>query len=255
MDKNNKHIDHNSTAQYIDWLRGQGKKPDEAVIEHVATCFECKEEILELSEILDKEDKSGKSRQLWKSNSRLIIRAAAVLVGVLVVALAIEFLRQDDDSIQIVKEDTDSLQLTPLDSAIQNIDTIIPEVKDDVPVVTVVQHDTIKFAENFKPNQGLEVLMNAHFRSDAGDGDLSYQKQKEVYYVGDDFEFDFSNSEDEEIVLLIMDHLGNDVAKLTHGADSNIVTLSSEPGIYYWKLSTSDELLKLGKFKLFSKSN
>ena len=255
MDNNNTHIDQNSTAQYIDWLRGQGNRPDEAVIEHVASCYKCKEEILELSEILDKEDRAVDQRLLRKSNIQLIIRAAAVLIGVIVVALAIEFLRPDNDPIQIVNDDTDSVQVSPRDSVYDTNRTIIPESKDDNLVVTIVQHDTIKFAANFEPNRGLEVLINAHFRSKSTVGESSEEKQQVVYYAGDKFKFDFSSFMITNVVLSIVDHLGSNIVQLTPKDKPSTVNLDWKPGLYYWKLSTSDELLELGKFRLYSKDN
>ncbi len=255
MDNNNKHIDHNSTAQYIDWLRGQGERPDESVIEHVAACYECKEEILELSEILDMEDKTIDQRQLRKSNRQLIIRAAAVLIGVMLVALAIEFLRPDNDPIQIVSDDVDSVQLTPKDSLYDTQEAIFPEAKDDTPVITMVQHDTIKFAMNFEPNRGLEVLINAHFRSNTIVDESSKEQLQAVYYKGDKFRFDFSRYKKRNVVVSIVDHSGSSIVQLSTNDDSSTVSLDFDPGLYYWKLSTSDELLELGKFRLYSKDN
>lgn len=255
MDKSNTHIDNNSKAQYIDWLRGQGDKPDEVVIEHVASCYQCKEEILELSEILDKEDRFMDHRWLRKSKSQLLIRAAAVLVGVIVVALAIEFLKPDKRPIQIVHDDTDTVQLTPADSAFNTKDAIFQEAKDDSPVIKIIQHDTIKYAANFEPNQGLEVLINAHFRSKTVKGESYKEKRQVVYHSGDKFIFDLGRFVNSKVVLSIVDHSGSKIAQIESDGNSNNIVLDWKPGLYYWKLSTSEELLELGKFRLYSQGN
>ena len=254
MDNNNTHIEQNSKAQYIDWLRGQGEKPDESVIEHVAECYECKEEILELSDILDKEDVTIHKRQPTKLSTKLIMRFAAVLIGVIVVVLAIEFLRPDENVIHIVSDDTDSVQVTSRDS-LNNAEDLKIHEENNNPVVTIVQHDTIKFADNFAPNKGLEILINAQFRSNTIVDESKKGQQLAVYYIGDTFNFGFSLYENHNVVLTIVDHSGESIDQLTPEDDSNAVVLDWEPGLYYWKLSTSDELLDLGKFRLYSKNN
>lgn len=46
-------LDENEIAQYVDYVYLGMGKPDGEVLDHVAGCYECKMEILELCEIMD----------------------------------------------------------------------------------------------------------------------------------------------------------------------------------------------------------
>jgi hypothetical protein len=48
----NSHLNENEIAQYAEYLNGDNVEPDEEVRLHVESCMECKQEILEVSEII-----------------------------------------------------------------------------------------------------------------------------------------------------------------------------------------------------------
>jgi hypothetical protein len=253
MGKQTKHIDENLSAQYVDWLRGEGPKPKIEVIEHVASCFRCKEELLELAEILDSEDRAQGLIKNKRTNLKIILRAAAVLAGVLVVALAIEFLKGDQQDDALVDDQTEinpvkSNVSKPLINDTSNLDDSIQE-----PTVMVIQHDTIKYAENFKINPGLEVLIEANFRSENNLASTNILRQQCL--IGDTLKLNFSGFDQEGKIFSLISNLGRSVKDVNVQEVLEFPLLDLDPGLYYWKLVTSDEILVLGNFKLFSKSN
>ncbi len=251
MSDSKKHIDENATAQYIDWIRNQGQKPDQDVVDHVSDCESCRSEIMELADVLDQEDRkisvSSKSYKLGP-----IIRAAAVLAAVLVVALAIQFLRNDPKDVTIVEDITDSTDVMRQDS-IEEHPEIVKD-KSERPVEIVIQHDTIQYAANFEPNPALEVLYQAHFRSNQSDLDTIFRDEYN-YHQGDTLWLDFSFIQASKLSAALLSNSGQELTIID--ATEGIVTLylNFSPGLYYWKLVTSDELLLVGKLKIFSKSN
>ncbi len=251
MSDSKKHIDDNATAQYIDWLRNQGEKPDQDVVDHVSECESCRLEIMELADVLDHEDRKVNSSS--KSNTLvLIIRAAAVLAAVLVVALAIQFLRNDPNEVTIVEDTSDSTEIMMQDSIEEHPEVV--EEGSEGRVEIVIQHDTIQYAANFEINPALEILYKAHFRSTKPNLETNYRTEN-TYFQGDTLSLDFSSEQESKLSVSLLSNTGKEISQLDAIEGKITLQLKYAPGLYYLKLVTSDELLLVGKLKIFSKTD
>lgn len=254
MDDRWTHIDENAKAGYIDWLRGEGSRPAREIIDHVADCRACREEILELSELLDQQDVTSTKREPRKQRISSLLRIAAVFGGIVLVAIALYFLTQEDPSsdVQITEKSPSEHLLSeqdslPEDSSFQNEREGI-----ETPVI-VAQHDTIRFASAFLPNPELEILVHLNFRSSEGALDVfkaaipeTLSRESEVILTWGAF------SEDPDIRIVILDNTGTEVFSKRPEEKAEALDLSFPPGVYYWKLIQPDGLVGAGKFRLYS---
>lgn len=245
----NKHIDNNAKAGYIDWLRNEGPAPDQSIIEHVTSCFDCKKEILELSEMLDTVDgeakiikKKGKSKQI---DLKLMIKAVAILMGVMAVALIIQFLRPEPENLEIaVSQDILEADTVEKDTS-ESVLVILPEK------VVIIKHDTILYAANFAPNGGLDILVDAKFRSVEKD---KFEKDqfKEIYKKGENLKVKFAGMIAQDIEFVLVSNTGSNLITIKVENSEVSLDLKYEPGLYYWKIVVSDELFMVGKFKILT---
>lgn len=253
MDDRIRHIDTNAKAAYIDWLRGEGPKPDPGIVRHVEGCTVCKEEVLELAGILDEltpEDLRLTSR---KQNLTLLVRAAAVLIGVTLVALMIQFLRHDKEEIILVNDQTDSVEIVDsLQHHPDEPDSLLLE-PDKEPFKLVIQHDTIKYAQNFIPDQGLESLVVSHFRNSSFQD--SILRLKEDYSIDEELLVKMPKSMGAKASFALLSNQGKTLLHKKLKDEDLVVKLSYLPGLYYWKMADSEGLIVVGKFILHSKAD
>lgn len=250
MDDVKQHIDKNARAEYIDWLRGDRPPPDERILEHVGACFDCKQEILELADILDALDKDEQSKKVRLINLKVVLRAVAVLAGVMAVALIIQFLKPKDDSVELAGTDKEIIKSANPSEAVLNDSSPALEI---IPAneVVIIKHDTILYAANYKANPGLETLVKARFRS-LEESIFDREQISEQLKIGEILNVDFTGLLGDDIEFVLMSNTGKNLKVIKLDDKKMQLVLNYEPGLYYWKIIISDELFMLGKFKLFS---
>ena len=246
MTEPEQHINANQTAAYIDWIRKEGKPPEKEVLEHVASCQACKQEILELAGVLDDLDQNEKKsgRQAWLNP---LIRVAAVLAGVTIVALAIQFFRHPSADQAIAGQDQDSTQITPTDHQVLP-DSTLQEPTASEPVM-IIQHDTVLYAANFEPDTGLEILMESHFRSDGGNDRVV---QQAIFKTGSRIKLSDLTAVDSGDEFTLLNNRGEMLRRLKRSDWTQGLILDYQPGLYYWKITDQRGILLSGRFKLFS---
>ncbi len=250
MDEVKQHIDDNAKAGYIDWLRNEGPRPDEKILEHVAECSTCKYEIFELSELLDRADQTGKTVKNHKMKLNLVLRAVAVLAGVMAVALIVQFLKPEKGETEIAQLEGDSVQVVSAEVDSER-DSALSKNSPDPEVIEITQHDTIKYAANFVQNYGLETLINARFRSENSD-DTEKNMIAQLQKIGDELNLDLSNLKGSNVEFILISNTGKKLKNINTQEQKVKLKLNLDPGLYYWKIIRSDEILKVGKFRLFN---
>ncbi|MEA1878181.1 MAG: hypothetical protein U9N86_15155 [Bacteroidota bacterium] len=250
MDEVKQHIDENAIAGYVDWVRKEGPRPEESILDHVASCSNCKSSILELTEMLDGVDQAGKHEKGRKIQLNLVLRAVAVLAGVLAVALIVQFLKPEKAELEVAKLNDDSVHIISPQVELEN-DTILLEDTSRAEVIEIIQHDTILFAANYTPNPGLEALVEARFRSVAKNG-IEKDLIPETLRTGEKLTLDFSSIDGNEIEFIVVNNIGDDMKTILPQRSIVSIELNFDPGLYYWKIISSDEILLLGKFRLFN---
>ncbi|MCK5822312.1 MAG: hypothetical protein KAH17_10500 [Bacteroidales bacterium] len=248
MDEVKQHIDDNAIAGYIDWLRSDGPKPEESILDHVASCSSCKSSILELSEMLDGQDKAEEPTESRKRKMIFILRAVALLAGVLAVAMMIQFLKPEKKSVEMAQVNDDSLRIIAPSEQLET-DTILLRNDAEAEVIDIIQHDTILYAANYVPNQGLEALVSARFRSVTLDNKNNIMIPG-VLMRGEELSLDLSDIEDKEIEFILVSNTGENLLLVNPKELKIEIKLNFDPGLYYWKLISSDDILMVGKFRL-----
>jgi len=251
MDDVKQHIDDNAMAVYVDWLRHDGPKPDERILEHVASCSSCKRSILELSEMLDGVDRADGLEKKRGIKLNYILRAVAVLVGVFAVAMIVQFLRPEKTDVELALVDDDSVQIIISSTELEE-DTLSPRKISQTEEIEIVQHDTIRYAANFKPNPGLEAMVSARFRS-AKQEEVSISLPPEKLVKGETITLKLLGADDKEAEFILISNKGENLRIIVPNESVITMELNFDPGLYYWKLISSDEVILFGKFRLYNK--
>ncbi|MBN1302187.1 MAG: zf-HC2 domain-containing protein [Melioribacteraceae bacterium] len=105
-----------------------------------------------------------------------------------------------------------------------------------------------KYADNFVAAPDMEKFMNQKFRS----GDVIEIISPENDLLADGkIIFEWKKTTDKLLTLKILDNREHTLISISPESDKfvlNPVEKNLEPGLYYWKLETADELLHLGRF-------
>jgi len=255
MDEVNQHIDDNAKAAYVDWIRNDGPQPGESILDHVEACGICKRDILELAEILDKVDQVEKNEKSRNINLSIVLRAVAVLAGILAVAMLIQFLRPEKDSVEMAGLEQDSSQIINPTAELEK-DTVLHQIPSEneviePEVIEVLQHDTIKYAANYVQNPGLEALVDARFRSETKN-DLKRKLIPEQLSKGETLNLELSNMDGSDIEFVLISNSGENLKTFFPHESIVTIKLNFEPGLYYWKIISSDEIILVGKFRLYN---
>lgn len=246
------HLDENALAYYAEYLRGLHDSVPESDREHVERCARCRQEIAEIDHLLDQVKEAevpyGKSRRpvRWKT----AVRLAGAVAAVFVLAWLIQWFMKEPIEQERIAGPTDSLLIeSPTGQDSTRADTVaLPEAVPPEPADTDV-HDTIRYAEAFKPHPGLEALVGIRYRNVVQvqvktPQDVTLQPGDTLLLIWDPLPEDtyqvrLVNNRDEAVLL-------TDPSK-EHRV---LIPLRLSPGLYYWKLETEEELVQAGRVKV-----
>ena len=284
----NKHLNEEGIALFVDALKldKQAHLPQE-VQNHVEDCEPCHREIIELySAMSDISYENRTDHPSLKPNPapktvsirRFLIplaTAAAILAGICFVffnqnegsyidtpdvvleedpnselkeAPTYTYTKEKVDSSQNVetipnpaprKENTDAMVKTPKDQAPKT-----PKIKDWKDPEEKVSSREL-FAMNFIPEDELEALAEEVFRSDGIT--IQLPENDDVYSPKSRIPFTWDGP-DQAITLIILNNKAEEVHSVELQTRSYLWRPNIDPGAYYWKLETEDDLIFVGKF-------
>ncbi len=230
------HLNDDGVNLYVDALKLERRKdlPRE-VRAHVSDCPECKRKILDLCNALgdipyakDQEHPFfDQSRSDAGSTFVTYLRMAAgvfLLLGVSAVA-AYLWLRHP-----AATETASSLQSISADSS--------GHVTPQVPA----QSET--YARNYVESPNLQGLVGRSFRS----GDIKILAPAVGEVMHDSLAFGWDTQAPPPFVLRIVNNREDSVLTRSLGDSHFVLRQKLEPGLYYWKLESRDQLLYVGKF-------
>ena len=251
------HPDENAKARYVDWVRGKADQPDSDLLDHVSTCELCKSDILETAELLDEVEKEEKSR--IRHTRLLVLRSAAAIAAVVITALLIQFLRPENDQTEMAIL-PDEEQPTSTDTLKPDEENNSKDLQEEMVIENsiVIQHDTIKYADNFVPNQALEVLVNARFRSDDGFTTESWPKDTVMTRSAKwepELGLQIGTITESKTEIIILSNTGEEKFGKLLEDQKLTVDLEWEPGLYYWKILRNSEIVWMGRLKIISSSD
>ena len=104
------------------------------------------------------------------------------------------------------------------------------------------------YAANFEESENLEFLMGQNYRS--GD-DLIIISPSDDEKIIEEVSFHWNYNSEVQLILLILDNNENVLFTFKVKADKllfNVVDNGLDPGLYYWKLESEEDLFHIGKF-------
>jgi len=264
------HLDENSIAACAEWLSGVSEEPDKILQDHLEYCEQCKQAVLDISELRSQEgsvsDSSHTQRDSFEEtcagrNSPTIKfrpgnqfwRVAAVIF-ILVTVTAISLLIGPKEEQEIVDnvEPLDSIEIQADDLQEDQPGTILDtnlQEENNKPIGIESVQDN-RYAENFTVNSNYEALIGVQFRAGRypeiiypGSDTVMYQNMA-LSFIGknpdlDVLEIQILNNK----AVLVKDFSGLDTINLE-------VNMDLDPGLYYWKLLGEDELIEVGKIRV-----
>jgi len=265
-----RHLDENELAACADWINGMAEEPGLSVQEHLKGCESCKMAVLDVSEFdssqkpyFDTGTRSSKSFEetcaakyspsIKSSGGNHFWRVAAVffvLVSVTVAALLLKPHRgpalvdnlKNGDSLEQVQENNQGKVI--------NIVRDTTETRDSVARSNIEIVEKERFASNFNPNPAYEALIGAQFRASGQPEILSPGKDTSLI-SGSILAFTARNPGKEMLEIQILDNQARLVRsfKDLYSVDFK-VKLDLNPGLYYWKLMSTDEIHQAGRIRL-----
>lgn len=260
--KEDGHLDENAMATCSEWLNGKINTIDPVIRKHLESCLKCKGEVLEVSEIIYSIESDDTSRDKFEetcaaryspsiktSSSNQFWRVAAIMLVLIAVTVMAILIGPRNDSVMVDKLETEN----ETDQENDTIEQVAPErVNDTTPdeIFKVESVEEDRYAGNFVPNPGLEVLIGARFRAGEKPSVISPPVDTTLL-AGSNMAFRVKNIHEERLEIQIMDNKGKLVKSYDEtGIVSQGVILDFSPGLYYWKLLGEEDLYQVGKFIL-----
>ncbi len=279
--KDQKHLNDEQIALYVDALCAD--KTDDLspeILSHIEDCKSCHRQAIDLYSILDDVDYTNvgahptfdkKAAKVF-SMPRLLMRLAAA-VALLVVAFYFFNKGTDlDGPGDIVKEETPAentdIAKEPKnkeEKILQKRDINISEKEEiivkDAPVkVAAPKQETPQpksiipadnqnvrelYAANFQPSEEWEEMRNEAVRSTSFE--VLQPKSATVFKLNTKITFQWEGA-NESRYIIVMNNKGAEVHKAKVITNTFDFDLKLNPGLYYWKLDSDDDLLHVGSF-------
>lgn len=257
------HLNDESIARYVEVLHSENwdSLPEE-IHQHIESCTNCHQQALDLYAIVSHSATSVVKQEAPMRKGGRIVRMrimrwamVAVLAG-----LSFYFYRYLDrqkpiDNIEVdgpIANDPDQVEDTknlveedPGNSTPKKEDTAnppkstIPEPEKDVREL---------YAANFVPSESMESLLADQLRS--GNIDLIAPSTEEIQDWRDGISFEWSGVNAEGLRLRLENNRAEVLYEKAVEDLRHTIHLELEPGIYYWRLESEEDLLMLGRLIL-----
>jgi hypothetical protein len=258
---NPEHLDNNELAQFAEFLRHETDRIPDRLADHVASCAFCREELMAITDILDRlPDEPGETAQpvsgvrsaAYRNRGitvMRILRTAAAVAAVVLIAWGIKRLMPDRSAPAPMAANR-AVDSTLQKGSAGSGSEIRERASDKSAHEPAILPDTVRLAAAFLPNPVYENLAGAKFRS-GSDPLVRGPEQGRVLAPGDTLEISWTPGSEKEFALVIMDNRAKEVKKLKQATGASIRWKTDlEPGLYYWKFMGGDEMWKVGKFKI-----
>ncbi len=239
----NNHLSENGIALYVDAIKLEqvGKLPEE-ILRHVEECEECAMQVMEVTELVSDDQYDNNSEHPFFGPKKqtpfvfpAIYRIAAVLVIAALISTIYYILADRTSTGTPGNEPVMTEQLNQL--TVPNR-TVLAETEK-----TSEKDAPSLFAMNFEPSPNLEDLVQTQFRS------ISIEVISPVNgdIVQTPVTFRWKRYE-KRVTIKILSNKELTLVSSTLSGDSFTSPKKFAPGLYYWKLETTEELLFVGKF-------
>lgn len=254
------HLNKEGISWYVEYLLEQesgetsGVHRDEAlkskIVGHIQQCTQCHQQAIELYRILADIPSNVAEPEDSEPRSKLIPWRFALVL--LLIPLAYFLWRQQMEQ---------ASKNTPAPT-----EEVPPLIPDSVPQRPVARLDTTKeedpgkapkpkepaksnhelYAANFEPVEALEALAGEMVR--AGNLTVSRPKNGANFKGSDQIIFEWNAQETVPLTLVLLNNQEEILLQSTPNNALYVLNEPLDPGLYYWKLETPDELVYVGKF-------
>jgi len=244
------HLTDDAVYLYVDALKLNRTHdlPDE-ILGHVEECFECKRSIQDLYNLVREYDYEeltphpyfDQKKTASKDSHRIITRlAAAIVIGVAIALLAYLYIPDLRSPVAVDEPFDDPVELTP-----EEIEPVPPDITQPEIMPPTPEEPADLYAANFEPMPFYENLVDQQFRSHL----IRVQSPDIDEEITNDVQFSWDTQIPMEVNLKVLNNNQDIVWQASTGETHLIYDTSElEPGIYYWRLETDEELLYVGKF-------
>ena len=236
------HLHDEAAALYVDALqRNLVMRLPEAVVAHVDGCFLCKENLFALHEVLPKpqQDSLGPHPFLdapmpaKRSFMPQLLRLAAVLAVSAVAIYTLAQLRARNAS-----------HSSPVTLELPRSDSTRSAVRDTLPLRIEAEPSADLYAANFIAAPDLESLLEAETRA----ADFVALSPKNDTLTQNNIVFAWQSEVPEALQLQILDNRETIIFEKARISSPFSFQEKLMPGVYYWKITSAEELLYVGKF-------
>jgi hypothetical protein len=260
------HLSDEGVAHYAELLvHSKTDRLKKGILAHVESCFDCKKRILSISDILSKDmmvnqNISTPDKLISIKRKRITFNGASYyfvrLAAILILGLGIYFVISRHFSKNIEQKDPAFQAKNSADSTI-NISSAVTMQKDVIKpgsvfkegnkVTTHEPDDNKMLAENFTNNKNFDELMNSTMRSGIAFKVLKPSNLQQ-FKPGQSIEMRWKTESKGPFIIIFFTNLGKEILR-----SKSIETtyykadFSLTPGLYYWELTTEEDLLYIGK--------
>jgi len=266
------HLNEAGASLYVDrMLSGETAIIPHILLEHVENCPECKGEILELYEIC-KNNPDYKTTRYTFSHERekkaifgtklsALWRIAALIVVIVSFTFFITVIVEKNKLKKVMitrKEMKDSAFFTgnEVPKSISKKDTVSStgsnkpgsKIQTHVAVNQNNKHESDYIAANFVVDPDLESMIEETYRSELSLKIITPKIGQEL--KGNNLiSFQWKGKSDKKLKLEIFNNKSGKIGEIKGFTDNKaVLNKKLQPGLYYWKLETENDLLYLGKF-------
>ncbi len=254
------HINEESISLYVDAL--MTKNIDllpEQVIDHVENCTKCKKEIIEVVDIM-KEAKEAANAPVKSKSIKKSISGIGKTVALILLVLGFSYIAYkliDFNTEQQLYAQKEINNLNTQDQIVEmtynagelNVserEGISADNKNQSPDQQNSQAASVKNPEDFRASYNLESLVETNFRSNSIK--VIAPRTTQSYTIGQVISFNFVNSINETLFIKVLNNKERNIFTTDFTGNQYKLTKKLQPGLYYWKLETEDDLLYVGKF-------
>ena len=269
------HLSDEQISLYVDALRLN--KVDQLpadLLAHIDDCKACHRTAIELYSLLDEKGYDGvgahptldKEKALVINMNRILLRVAAAVALLLVAFFFFDRYQNMDAPGDMVKENQPienmDNQKKPEQPATQlpapEEEVVIEEAPVEVekpkrqipqaksPVNSIASNRQL-YAANFTPSEEWEDMVGESVRSVQLQVISPSTTQSFKPKAGIPFKWRGANI---DRYIVVLDNKGDEVQKAKVIANEFYMQLDVDPGLYYWKLESEDDLLHVGKFRV-----
>lgn len=256
------HLTDESISRYVEVLQSQEwESLPEEIQTHIETCNACQQEAMDLYAIVSH---SGQAKELElpkpKTGGR-VIRMRVMRWAMVAVLAGLSFylyryldrpkaidnieidgpIANDPGELKNSDEDEDNL----LEPTPKKEETVNP-AKSTTPVPERDVRDL--YAANFVPSESMELLLADQLRS-SGVQLVSPSSEKVADWKSGIY-FQWTGTAQDGLSLQLENNRGERLYEQPVEALTHTVKLELEPGIYYWRLESEEDLLMLGRLVL-----